>query len=333
MIYAPLGFVWMYYAVKAKAFWFFSNVNPTIEFSGFEGETKKEMYEQLPRHLYPATTHIKAGTDFIDVLNAVGQSNINYPFIVKPEIGMQGILFRKIDQYNQLLTYHQQVPVDYIIQDYVDLPLELSVFHIRYPHATKGKVTGFILKEYMFAEGDGMSTLAELIRQHPKAKYYKAEMQQKHKANFENILAKGERYILSIAGNHNRGAKFINLYKQIDEQLCGVFDNISLQAKTFYFGRYDLKCTSVEDLKKGKNFFILEFNGAGAEPNHIYDCGMSYMQALKEVAKHWKDWYEIGRINKQRGVSYWSFKDGYRYLRNAGKFFENLRQLDININN
>ncbi|HEX8358170.1 MAG TPA: hypothetical protein VF610_12185, partial [Segetibacter sp.] len=52
LIYAPLGPVWLYYAFKARAFWFFSNVNPTLEFSGFEGETKKEMYDQLPRHLY-----------------------------------------------------------------------------------------------------------------------------------------------------------------------------------------------------------------------------------------------------------------------------------------
>jgi hypothetical protein len=55
IIYAPLGFLWMYYAIKTRAFWFFSNVNPTLEFSGFEGEPKKEMYDQLPKQLYPNT--------------------------------------------------------------------------------------------------------------------------------------------------------------------------------------------------------------------------------------------------------------------------------------
>ncbi|WP_018612812.1 hypothetical protein [Segetibacter koreensis] len=329
LIYAPLGFVWLYYAWKAKAVWFFSNVNPTIEFSGFEGEPKKEMYEQLPVHLYPETLHIKAGTDFKDVMKVLMNSNIKYPFIVKPEIGMQGILFRKIELEKELSDYHYLIPVDYIIQEYVDLPLEFSVFHIRYPSQTKGKVTGFILKEYMYAEGDGMSTLLQLIKQHPKAKYYKDEMHHKHKQHLHKILQKGEKYVLSIAGNHNRGARFINLHKEIDQQLCNVFDNISLQAKEFYFGRYDLKCTSIEDLKKGKNIFILEFNGAGAEPNHIYDCGMSYIKALKEVANHWKDWYEIGKINKQRGIHHWSFIKGYRYLRNAARFFKNLRQYDI----
>lgn len=328
VIYAPLGVVWLYYAWKSKAFWFFSNVNPTLEFSGFEGEPKKEMYDQLPLHLYPETIHIKAGTDLKNVLQVLAKSNIKYPFVVKPEIGMQGILFRKIVQVKELSRYHHHIPVDYIIQEYVDLPMEFSVFYIRYPSQPKGKVTGFILKEYMFAEGDGKSTLLQLIKRHPKAIRYREEMQHRHEENLQKILKEGERYTLSIAGNHNRGARFVNLHKLIDQQLCNVFDDISNHVKQFHFGRYDLKCTSIEDLKIGKNLSILEFNGAGAEPNHIYDCGMSYYDALKEVARHWKDWYEIGKINRENGIPHWSFIKGYRHMRNAGKFFKHLRQYD-----
>ena len=81
-------------------------------------------------------------------------------------------------------------------------------------------------------------------------------------------------------------------------------------------------------MKAGKNFSILEFNGAGAEPNHIYDCGMSYTNAVKEIARHWKDLYEIGKINKKRGIPYWSFMKGYRHMKNAAKFFNNLRKYD-----
>ncbi len=327
-MYAPFGFLWLYYFIKARAFWFFSNVNPTIEFSGFEGEPKMEMYEQLPVHLYPETIFIKAGTDFHAVLTALRNSNIQYPFVVKPDIGMQGILFRKIEKEKELYDYHHFIPADYLIQEFIDLPLEFSVFHIRYPGKEKGKITGFILKEYMFVEGDGESTLLQLIQTHAKAQDREDEMRKKHAQTLKKVLAKGEKYTLSIAGNHNRGARFVNLYKQIDQQLCDVFDKISNEAKEFYYGRYDVKCTSLEDLKAGKNFLILEFNGTGAEPNHIYDCGKSYTQALKEIAGHWKDLYEIGKINRKRGIPYWSFMKGYRYLKNAAKFFHTLRQHD-----
>lgn len=329
VIYAPLGFAWAYYACKAKAFWFFSNVNPTLEFSGFEGEPKKEMYEQLPVNLYPKTLFIKAGTDFQRVQAAIINAGIEYPFVTKPDVGMQGILFRKISKEKDLFDYHQNVPVDYLVQEFVDLPLEFSVFHIKYPGQTKGKVTGFILKEYMYVEGDGVSTLLQLIEQHPKAQDRTLEMTKKHEANLAKVLEKGEKYTLSIAGNHNRGARFINLHREIDAKLCNVFDAISNKVGPFYFGRYDLKCTSMEDLKAGKSISILEFNGAGAEPNHIYDCGMSYVEALKEIVRHWRDLYQIGQINEKNGIPYWNFKKGYRYLRKASRFFDTLRQYDL----
>ena len=329
VIYAPLGFLWIYYAVKTRAFWFFSNVNPTIEFSGFEGETKKEMYEQLPKSLYPNTIYVKARGDFEDIKTHIQQAGLQYPFAAKPEVGMQGILFRKINGEDEMQQYHQHVPFDYLLQDLIELPLEFSVFHVRYPNQTKGVVTGFILKEYMTVYGDGKSTLLQLIQKHPKAMVRENEMRKRHAQNLSKILAPGEKYFLSITGNHNRGAKFVNLHQQIDQQLCDVFDEISNRAGEFYFGRYDLKCTSIEDLKQGKNISILEFNGTGAEPNHIYDCGMNYREALKEIARHWKYLYEISEINKQRGIPHWTFMKGYKHLRRAAKHFKVMRKYDL----
>ena len=331
IIYAPLIFVWSYYAIKAKAFWFMSNVNPTLEFSGLEGETKQEMYLQLPIESYPETLYVKAGEDILQVINRLKNSSIKYPFIVKPEIGMQGLLFRKIIDEAMLFKYHSPIPFDYLIQQLVNLPIEISVFHIRYPRQLKGKITGLIMKEYLAVIGDGVNTLLSLIMKHPKAKFRLVEMKAKHHAHLNNTIAKGEKYILSMAGNHNRGATFVNLHSQIDDKLCSVFDKISIFTKSFYYGRYDVKCASIEELKKGKYFSILEFNGTGAEPNHIYDCGMSYSNALGEIIKHWKDMYLIGRINKKEGHHYWGFFKGFIFLRNAKKFFSRMREYDINI--
>lgn len=327
-IYAPLSFVWLYYTIKANAFWFFSPVNPQLEFSGFEGESKREMYGLIPQQYYPKTIYVNADHDFELVKEQLDKQGIYFPLVAKPDRGMQGILFRKIDNEQQLKAYHDNIPVEYVIQDFVDLPMEFSVFHIRYPQEKKGRVTGFILKEYLTIMGDGQSTLLLLIKNHPRACHREQEMRHKHADNLEKILPAGEHYYLSYAGNHNRGARFINLHREIDNALCEVFDNISNNCGSFHFGRYDLKCTSIEDLKQGKNISILEFNGAGAEPNHIYDCGMGYLDALKEVAKHWNDLYEIGRINNKNGVPYWSFDRGRKYLNSAKKFFNTLRKYD-----
>jgi hypothetical protein len=330
LIYAPLVFVWLYYAFKARYFWFFSPANPTLEFSGFEGESKKEMYEQLPQQYYPETVYVTAKEDYSKLLKAVANKHFTYPLAVKPQTGMHALLFRKIENEVQLKQYHSYVNVDYLVQEYVDHPMEFSVFHIRYPNESKGKITGFILKDYLAVTGDGTSTLLQLIKQHPKAKLREEEMKQRHAKHLDDVIAKDEKFYLSIAGNHNRGARFVNLQHEIDEKLCSVFDKISVEAGQFYFGRYDLKCTSVEDLKEGKNVAILEFNGAGAEPNHIYDCNMKYKDALKIIVQHWDDLYKIGRINNQKGVPYWRYSDGMKYLMNAKRFFKKLNEHDLN---
>lgn len=106
-----------------------------------------------------------------------------------------------------------------------------------------------------------------------------------------------------------------------------IFDAISHQTQ-FLYGRYDIKCKSVEEMLQGKNFIILEFNGAGSVPNHIHAGKYKLLQAYKEILKHWKAMYEISRDNQKRGIQYWSFSKGRSFLRNSKKYFDQLKQLD-----
>ena len=264
------------------------------------------------------------------VKQQVQLNGFSYPFVVKPDIGMKGLLFRKVDSEKELHTYHSQNQVDYIIQDLVEYPLEVSVFYYRYPDQQQGVITGFIQKELMDVTGDGKSTLWELIMAHAKARHRPEEMRIKHEAFLERVIPKDERYILTYAANLNRGARFTNLDHLIDEELLRVFDAISHHA-SFFYGRYDIKCTSVEDLKKGKNFSILEFNGSGAEPNHVYNAGYSLFGAYRVFLRHWKVLFEISRYNKDHGLPYWPAMKGWRFLREAKKHLKVLEKSDTEI--
>ena len=243
---------------------------------------------------------------------------------------MKGLLFRKVDSEKQLFTYHQLNKVDYIIQDLVEYPLEVSVFYYRYPDKEKGVITGFIQKELMDVYGDGKSSLWELIMAHPKARHRPEEMRIKHESHLETIIPKGERYILTYAANLNRGAKFTNLHHLIDDELLKIFDEISHRAQ-FYYGRYDIKCESIDDLKRGINFSILEFNGSGAEPNHVYNSGFSLFAAYRVFLYHWKVLFEISRYNKRHGIPHWPFMKGLRFLRQAKKHLKVLEKSDTEI--
>ncbi|NTS41531.1 hypothetical protein HRG84_11505 [Flavisolibacter sp. BT320] len=330
LIYAPLGPLWLWYAAKAKCFWYFTPTDPTLTFAGFEGEGKKEMYDLLPEGSYPKTAYASPSQSFEEIKNIITQKGFTYPLCVKPESGLKGLLFRKVDSEEKLLSYHQRVPVDYIIQELVEAPLEVSVFYYRYPNQQKGTISGFIQKEMMHLFGDGRSTLWELILEHPKAKHRLEEMRIKHEQQLDTVIPKGEKYILTHAANLNRGARFTNLQGQIDERLREIFDPLSHRCQ-FYYGRYDLKCNSIEELKEGK-FIILEFNGTGAEPNHVYNAGFSWFKALGEFAHHWKVMYEIGKYNnRHNGVRYWGNREGYLFLQQARKHAAILEKADREI--
>ena len=328
ILYAPIVPVWIWYIIRSRAVWFFTPSNPKLTFGGMEGEPKKEMYDLLPPHTYPATFNVLSGENFESIKQKLLNYNISFPLIVKPEVGGQGILFRKFDMEEQLKKYHEKIPVEYIVQELITYPMEVSIFYYRYPNKSKGVITGFLYKIPLQVTGDGKRTLNELIMHHPKAKKRIHELRNKHGFNFDKILQPGEKYMLSHAANHNRGAHFINLKDEIDDRLVTFIDKISLSINDFFYGRYDIMCTSVEDLKQEKNFSILEYNGCGAEPNHFYDTGFTLRGAYREILKHWKVLYEISKYNRRHGVNCWPFLKGIRFRNATNKHYRIMREAD-----
>lgn len=328
--YLPIGPAWIWYIIKSRSVWYFTPSNPTLTFGGFEGEGKKEMYHLLPEGSYPKTIFIQPGSPLEEVKAYVAASGFTYPFCVKPDVGMKGLLFRKLDTESELEAYHRQMPVEYIVQELVNYNMEVSVFYYRYPNERKGVITGFIQKELMEVTGNGKDNLLQLIQKHPKAKLREGEMRTKHADHLQTVLQPGTKFYLSYAANLNRGARFIDLSHLIDERLHQLFDELSYEGQ-FYYGRYDIKCASIEDLKRGQHFSILEFNGSGAEPNHVYNAGLTLRQAHAIILQHWEVLYRISKYNNAQGIKYWGFWKGWHFLRQAKKHLKVLEAYDTKI--
>lgn len=331
LLYAPITPVWGWYMLKSRSIWFFTPSNPKITFGGMDGEPKKEMYDLLPKSFYPATFNVLPGQDFDSIIADLQNAGISYPFIVKPEVGCQGILFRKIDHEAELKNYHSKIPVEYIVQELVDYPMEVSVFYIRHPQEKKGRVTGFLHKIPLQVTGNGKDTLETLVSQHPKGQKRIGEIHSKHKDRWHDIIPANEKYMLSYAANHNRGAHFVDLKAHIDDKLVAIFDDISHNINDFFYGRYDIMCSNVDDLKNGKNFSILEYNGCGAEPNHFYDTGYTLPGAYKEILMHWKALYSICKYNRSLGIEPWPFQKGRKFLAEIKAHFKLIREVDEKI--
>ena len=326
--YIPILPAWLWYCLKARSLWFFTPSNPTLTFGGFEGESKKEMYAQLPPCSYPKSIFISHSSPFSEVEKHFRETDFNYPVAAKPDVGQMGFMFRKLSSIKDLKWYHEKMKADYIIQEFVHHPIEVSVFYYRFPNEKKGTITGFVRKDYLEVTGDGKSTLWDLILHYPRARFRLEEMRSKHADMLNDILPKGEIYCLSPALNLSRGGKLVSLEHEKDERLLKIFDDLSHYTESFFYGRYDIKCASIEDLKSGKNFSILEYNGSGAEPHHVYGNGNTLVQAFRILVQHWDVLYRISKHNHQKGIRYWNFIRGLKLLTHCKKHFTMLKQLD-----
>ncbi len=326
--YIPLLPAWIWYCIRSRSLWFFTSSNPTLTFGGMEGEGKEEMYNQLPPGTYPNTVYISPAESIAEIKEKIALHKIKYPFAVKPNVGMMGFMFRKIESENELIKYHAKIPVDYVLQDLIEYPMEVSVFYYRLPNEKSGTISGFIKKEAPAVTGNGKYTLGELIEKYPAIRFKQYEMKQRHKEKLDHILEEGKLFPLSDAHNRSQGGQVIALEHEIDEKLLHFFDSISHYSGHFYYGRYDIKCASVEDLKQGKNFSILEYNGSGSGTQHVYGNGNSLFKASRIILKHWKMLYKISRHNKDNGFKYWRFWEGLKFLHGAKKNLKMLKELD-----
>ncbi|MEO5984187.1 MAG: hypothetical protein ABIP80_01700 [Ferruginibacter sp.] len=293
-----------------------------------EGEAKEEMYNQLPPGTYPNTVYISPSESIPGIKEKINLNKIKYPFAVKPNVGMMGFMFRKIESEEELVKYHSKIPVNYVLQELIKYPVEVSVFYYRLPNEQSGTISGFIKKDGPFVTGNGNSTLGELIENFPSIRLKQDEMRLRHKKKLDHILEKGEKFHLSYASNRSQGGKIIALEHEIDEKLLHFFDNISHYSRHFYYGRYDIKCASVEDLKEGKNFSILEYNGSGSGTQQVYGNGNSLIKASRIILKHWEMLYKISKYNNENGFKYWSFWEGLKFLHGAKKNLKMLKDLD-----
>jgi hypothetical protein len=79
-------------------------------------------------------------------------------------------------------------------------------------------------------------------------------------------------------------------------------DSISRRLRGFYIGRYDLRYASDEELRAGRNFQIVELNGAASEATSIYDSRKSVFTAYRTLFQQWDLVFAIGAANRRMGT-------------------------------
>lgn len=316
LINLPAYVYWIWLSLKARSAFFFNTANPLITNGGFLMESKKEIYDFMPEGLYPKTVLVKPGTPVIKISALLQQAGLRFPVIAKPDIGMRGLKVSVLNNAADLQAYAGQSEVDFLLQELIEYENEVGIFYCRLPHKQEGKVTGIVGKEFLSVQGDGRSTVATLLLENDRAVLQWQSLKAEYGEALDKVLHRGETFTLVPFGNHARGSKFLDWSDRIDAELTATFNRICNSLPEFYYGRLDVRFRSWEELKQGQHFSIIELNGAGSEPTHIYDPKHSIFFAWKEILRHLRLLYRISEQNKKsQGLRYMTMKAGLAMLR------------------
>lgn len=305
-------FFWL--SLRARSFVFFSATNPGIVMGGMFGESKYDVLKKVPGRYTPVTALIKTPCQKHEVMHTIQQQGLRFPVIFKPDLGERGFMVQRIETELDIENYLSKMKHHFVVQELVDLPLEFGIFYSRFPHHSKGKVTSVVMKEMLSITGDGQSTLQQLIFKKERARLQWEKLKEIYSTQLTEIIPPGKTIELVSIGNHCLGTKFLDGSHLINENLSATFDAMSKQIDGFYFGRFDLRCASVEDLYQG-NVKVLELNGCGAEPAHIYHPGYSLFKAIGVLLNHWRSIFVIARENAKQGIQYIPFKEARKYYK------------------
>jgi hypothetical protein len=317
-IYAPIYFYWFYLCIRARNLFFFSASNPTIENGGYLMERKSDIYDIMPQAYYPKTLLVKEGLSTAVIMSLIQEKAFQFPVIIKPDIGGKGRGVRKIESIEDAVAYIQFAQFPMLVQALVEYKNEAGIFYYRYPWEENGKISGIVAKEFLAVTGDGESNIETLVMQNPRFVLQLDALRRMPEINLTEILKAGEEKIMVPFGNHARGSKFVDASDKINTQLEKSINHICKQVPDFYYGRLDIMFANWQDLSAGKNLSIIELNGAGSEPTHIYDPSHSIFFAWKEIARHLKILYKISVYNhRKRNIPYLTFQKGINMFKQA----------------
>lgn len=326
-VYAWIYPVWIFFCIRARSFFFFSASNPSIKNGGFIAESKKDIISILPPHRHPKTLFFDLPVNTDIVLMDLERAGMQYPLIGKPNVGGRGRGVKALRDADDVREYVKKAFMDFHIQEYVSFKQEAGIFYYRYPDRAMGVVTGIVRKEFLSVTGDGKSTMRQILQRDKRSIMYLAAMERIHGAGLDKVLPAGETKIISPYGNHARGSKFLDDSHLIDEEFTRMIDGLCKEIPDFYFGRLDIRYESWDLLKQGKNFCIIEVNGAGSEPTHMYDPKHSLFWAWKEIIRHWIILYHVSSKNHKLGHRYLSLREGIEMFRESSRYDKMLAEM------
>lgn len=319
LFYTPIVAWWIALGIRYRDFGMPTAANPRITTGGLCCESKSAILDMAgPVARAAIAPYVVLDTDTNDLARAeqaLAGAGLSLPVVVKPDIGCNGTGVKLARTREALETALASYPrgIRLVLQRLIPWEHEAGLFYIRHPDEEHGRITSVTYKDVPCLTGDGHSTVDELLLADPRTRLVPHIYRPRLAERLHEVPARGQKLPLVFTGNHCKGAVFRNGTADLTPELTRVIDLIVKDIPDFYFGRIDLKFRSVEALKQGKDFEIIEINGVGSEATHIWDARTTLREAYAAQFHHYGEAFRIGARNRQRGWKSTSLFQGLRY--------------------
>jgi len=309
-IIVPLAIQWLYLSLRFGGLTVPSAANPALTAGGLVGEGKREYFDSMGALARAATAPFASvrkhrGLDIPALQAAMDGAGLDFPVIVKPDLGMCGYGVRKVDTLRELFCYAFHFPdaETMLLQQYLPQENEAGIFYVRDPATGQGSVSGLALRYFPQVTGDDRSTIAQLIKASCRAGRSLGTCTHRGTNDLDRVPAAGERVRLSTIGSTRVGGLYRDGKDCITPALTSAIDAIARDMTDFHFGRFDVRFTTAEALRAGTGFTIMEVNGAGAEAIEAWDPGTGLVAGLGTIFAKQRKLFEIGAANRKRGAT------------------------------
>ena len=169
ILYIPVILRWFLLAIRYRSITLPTVSNPMIETGGFMGESKSSVMnmvgdkqkEWLAEFVTLQHNGEDSQNDLGKAISLMEAKGLDFPIVVKPDIGWNGYGVRLVEDSNHLLRYIASFPAGerIMLQRPVPHDGEAGIFYVRIPGEPAGRLYSITLRYFPYVIGDGKMTL------------------------------------------------------------------------------------------------------------------------------------------------------------------------------
>ncbi|MEM9160910.1 MAG: VTT domain-containing protein, partial [Verrucomicrobiota bacterium] len=305
-LYPPVVLYILWRMLKHRSLTLVTLVNPCMPTSGLVFESKSQILKHLDKFGVPVGRFdvLPLEVDIEEKVEKVGvfleRVETDYPVVLKPDSGQRGQGVQIVKSEAEARAFFADQVEDTIVQEF--LPgREYGIFYYRLPHEEHGAIYSITDKRFTAVMGDGEADLETLILRDERAVCMAEYFLEAHADRLSEVPSDGENIVLADLGTHCRGSLFLDGEALLTKELCEEIDEMTRGVEGFYFGRYDIRVPSEDDLAAGRNIRIIELNGMTSEATNMYDPKHGLGFAYRTLFHLWGKIFEIAAENRKRG--------------------------------